>query len=62
MLKTVKLQMNIVGKADVLNKYCYSLFSDTIIPYDNYEIFSIPTPATESKYVKLAGLDNDCYC
>lgn len=51
LVKDSEIANDIVGKADTLNKYCYSLFSDTIIPYDNYEIFSIPTPATESKYV-----------
>lgn len=39
------------GKANMLNKYCYSLFSDIIIPYDNLEIFSILTLAAKSKYV-----------
>lgn len=33
------------------DKYCYSLPSDTITPYDNYEIFSILPLATESNYV-----------
>lgn len=39
------------GKADTLNKCCYSLFRDLIILLGNYEIFSILTLASGSKYV-----------
>lgn len=48
-MKTVELKMILQQTRRV--KYHYSLFSDMIVSYEDYEIFSILTLATETKFV-----------